>query len=365
MPPSVVRAPREVADVSAASSCDAGAGAEKRRVGPLRDLAEAQVQHLVHQLPHVIAPIVFGRPLRQPRALVQHRDVAGLGLGVGGDVDKRLGVRGHLAVRLGRGGSRRRQRRKQLAHLRDDRRRVDVADDDDGHAVGTIPGLVEVLQARGGEAAQDLGRADRDAFGVPRLVVEDRRLLLEDAPRRALPQPPLFDHHAAFLVDLDRVERHAAGKVGERQQSLVDQALLVGRHLQHVDGLVKRGVGVDVRAEARAGGLEERDQLAGLEVLRAVERHVLEQVREPALVVVFEQRPGLHRQPHQHALFRAGVLAHVVAQAVGQRPDGHRRVGRQRAGEGDGRGGRRLRRQHGGRAEGQGQNGRNQASHAL
>ena len=71
----------------------------------------------------------------------------------------------------------------------------------------------------------------------------------------------------------------------------------------------------------------------GLKCCRAVERHVLEQVRQPALVVVFEHGAGLHRQPHQHAFFRARVLAHVVAQAIGQRPDGHGRVGRQRAGE--------------------------------
>ena len=48
-----------------------------------------------------------------------------------------------------------------------------------------------------------------------------------------------------------------------------------------------------MRAEARADRLEERHQLAGLEVLGAVERHVLEEVREPALVVVFLDAPTL------------------------------------------------------------------------
>ena len=37
-----------------------------------------------------------------------------------------------------------------------------------------------------------------------------------------------------FLVDFFRVERHAAGEVGEREQALVDQARLVGGDLQHV-----------------------------------------------------------------------------------------------------------------------------------
>ena len=64
-----------------------------------------------------------------------------------------------------------------------------------------------------------------------------------------------------------------------------------------------------MRPEPRAGRLEVRDQLAGLEVRAAVERHVLEHVREPLLVVGLVERSGLDRQPQQHALGRAPVLA--------------------------------------------------------
>ena len=58
----------------------------------------------------------------------------------------------------------------------------------------------------------------------------------------------------------------------------------------------------------------------------AVERHVLEHVREAALVVVFEHRAGLDRQSQQDAPFRPGVPADVVGEAVRQPADGDRLV---------------------------------------
>ena len=42
------------------------------------------------------------------------------------------------------------------------------------------------------------------------------------------------------------------------------------------------------------------DALAG-EVLRAFEQHVLDEVRQPLLVVVFEDRSGLDDEPQLHA----------------------------------------------------------------
>ena len=91
---------------------------------------------------------------------------------------------------------------------------------------------------------------------------------------------------------------------------------LVGRHLEHVDGLVEAGVGVDVGAEAHAERLDERHELLLGKVLGAVEGHVLDEVREPALVVVFENRAGVDDEPELGALLRLLVGADVVVQAV-------------------------------------------------
>ena len=52
--------------------------------------------------------------------------------------------------------------------------------------------------------------------------------------------------------------------------------------------------------------------------LRAVERHVLDEVREPALVVFFHQRAGVDDEPELGAALGFLVGPHVVADAVRQ-----------------------------------------------
>ena len=68
----------------------------------------------------------------------------------------------------------------------------------------------------------------------------------------------------------------------------------------------------------------------GLKFCGAVERHVLEEVRETALVGLFLQRTRVHRQPQRDALGRTPVVADEELEAVGQLPGPHGRIHRQR-----------------------------------
>ena len=106
----------------------------------------------------------------------------------------------------------------------------------------------------------------------------------------------------------------------------VDDGGIVGGNLQLVDRLVEARVGIDMRAEAHARRLQERDDVLLREVSRAVESHVLDEVREPSLIVVFENRSRVDHQPELGAALRLLILADVVAQAVRQRADGDPRV---------------------------------------
>jgi hypothetical protein len=115
------------------------------------------------------------------------------------------------------------------------------------------------------------------------------------------------------------------------QHAFLDVPGPIGGDLEHVDGFVERRRGIDVRAEARADRFEERYQLARLEVLRAVEGHVLEKMREAALVRVFLNGARVDGQPHGDTFFRTVVVADEITQPVRQPPGAHRRVNRERA----------------------------------
>ena len=80
------------------------------------------------------------------------------------------------------------------------------------------------------------------------------------------------------------------------------------------------------------------------EVPGSIERHVLDEVRQTPLVVVFEDRPRVDDQPQLGSILRPLVGSDVVAQPVVQSADDHSRIEGQRgtvqrALSGSGRGG--------------------------
>jgi hypothetical protein len=116
--------------------------------------------------------------------------------------------------------------------------------------------------------------------------------------------------------------------VFEDEQRPLDDRRVVGRDLQLIDGLIEARIGVDVRAEPHAGRLQKRDHILLREVTRAVEAHVLDEVCEPALVVVLENRAGIDDEAELGASLRLLILAEVVAKTVRQRADGDPRIDR-------------------------------------
>src|SRR5437773_10955569 len=85
--------------------------------------------------------------------------------------------------------------------------------------------------------------------------------------------------------------------VFEDEQRPVDYRGIAGGDLQLVHRLVEARVRVDVRTETHAERLHEAaDVLLGKEQ-RAVEAHMLEKVRQAALVFVFEHRVRIVDEP--------------------------------------------------------------------
>jgi hypothetical protein len=82
------------------------------------------------------------------------------------------------------------------------------------------------------------------------------------------------------------------------------------------------------------GRLEKRDDFLLREVGRAVEAHVLHEVREPALIVILENRSCVDDEPELGPGLRILVGTHVVPHAVGERADRDPRIDGNRLSEG-------------------------------
>src|SRR5262249_14733239 len=146
----------------------------------------------------------------------------------------------------------------------------DVAHSDDRHSFRTVPRVVERAETGHRRAADDFGLPNWESGRVPRVIEDDRNLLVANARTGAKSTAPFLDHHAPLFVHFLRVEREAAGEVGERRQTFRDDLALVGRQFEHVDGLVEARRRIDVRPEPGADTLEVAEHLARLEVFAAV-----------------------------------------------------------------------------------------------
>jgi hypothetical protein len=297
---------------------------------------ESVVEHGEIEVTHEITAVVPHRRGDLVRRLEPERDARPCRLGIGGDRDQRLFVGRDVED-----GRRPRLRgpfevAEVLADQRLHLRRVDIADRDDGHVIGRVPVAIKGPQPVVRRLLDHLGQADGQPVCVARAMEDDRELFAPDAIACSKSKPPLLEHDTALLVDLLIGERRAPRKVGQGGDPPIQQRVAIARNVERVDRLVERGVRVRIGAEAQANRLEVGHQLVRFEVGRAIEVHVLVQMREAALVVGLRRGTDIHGKSQVHPSLRLVVRADEIAQAVGQHAGAHAGIQRQRVPHGHG-----------------------------
>ena len=238
-------------------------------------------------------------------------------------VERRNGAERRLGLRRGAGfeGC---ERRHDLALHRGG---FDVAHHDDDHLFRAIPRVPEFHKTFARRPLDDFLQADRHA-GRQTSRAQDKLELGElRAVGDRVARPLLTEDDAPFLFDFLRPEEQPARIIGQDAQAFSQRGLLRIGQLQHILRAVQTRGGVGIAAETHTHALEKLDQRAGSKVLAAVERHVFEEMRDPALVVLLVQRTGEHEQPQRSPALGLAVRVDDVAQSVLQHAEFRRRVG--------------------------------------
>ena len=308
----------------------AGTSADERRFRLERELTKSLVQHLVVKTLEQIPTKIAHGTRRTTFALPEHAHRRAAQLLVGGDRDQG----GVVGRHRGNGAGARALSWRDSAERGTDQRfeffRICVSDGHYGHEVWPVPIAPESPERRRVGLLQDFRFADRQPFGVARATEDHGKLLVTEPFASAESGPPLRQHHATLGHHLGGIEQNARGHVTEKTEALLENACAVGRHRQDVHGLVEAGERIQIGAEAHADRLEVLHDIVLREGLRAVEGHVLDEMRKATLVVVFQNGTGIHDQSQFSTLLGLCVASDVVANAVRQRADLDRRIDRQR-----------------------------------
>ena len=212
---------------------------------------------------------------------------------------------------------------------------VDVAHDDDALQVGTVPLVVVVADGLVGEVVDDVDAADGHTVGVLGVGVHHGLRFRVEAHDAAVTAAPLFVDDAAFLVYLLVFQQYGVAPVVQDEEAGVHDILVFGRHVADViHRFVHTGIGVQVGSEldafAFAPGNDARVLVVTGEVLGAVEAHVLQEVRQAALLRFFLNGTHLLGDVEFHPMLGQGVVADIIGQSVFQLADAYLFVHRDR-----------------------------------
>ena len=162
-------------------------------------------------------------------------------------------------------------------------------------------------------------QSDGEALSVFAVRIECFKVTLQHTVHSRGAQAPLLVYHATLLVNLLGVEGKPRRPVTQYEQTAVERALTAGRHIVDVvNGLVDTGIGIQVGAKFHTNAATILYQGVALEVVAAVESHVLKEVGQSALTLVFLYRAHLLRDVEVGTMLRPVIIPDIIGKAITQ-----------------------------------------------
>src|SRR5438067_1734649 len=165
----------------------------------------------------------------------------------------------------------------------------EVAHRNHHHFLRSIPRVPEIEEAFAPRLCDNFRQPDSKATREQRSSKHCLELRDKIAVAGGIARSFLRQNNASLLVDLLVAQKQSAGVVAENPHSLYHGSVIRMCQLQLVDRAIEAGVGVDISSESHPHPLKELHERAWRVMRAAVERHVLEKMRETSLVVLLVQ----------------------------------------------------------------------------
>ena len=123
--------------------------------------------------------------------------------------------------------------------------------------------------------------------------------------------------HTAFGVDLLSEQEQVVGPVmQDKQAGVLDTFTCHGHIVDVVYSLVSGGVCVQILSEFHTYAFKPVDEILSGKISCAVEAHVLKEVSQTALIIIFKNRAYFLSNVEVSLTFRIVVVADVISKAI-------------------------------------------------
>ena len=194
--------------------------------------------------------------------------------------------------------------------------RIHIPDNGHRHQGGTVPTGIEVPEILDGTVLDHQRIADGLAGGKAGIAQDFLQEGVAGVLARLAALQALGKDDAALLLDLDGVDGQSPRPVAQDQEGGVHQGGVARRQLQFIHRLPIGSMGIQIRAESRPVALQHPYDAVIRKMLRAVEGHMLQEMRQAPLAFFLVEGPRLHEKPVHRLAFRIGVLEDIIGEAV-------------------------------------------------
>ncbi len=201
--------------------------------------------------------------------------------------------------------------------------RVHIADDDQHAALRRVIVPIICFQSFRRRGLDHLHRADGVTLGDDRVRIQEGVIRVEEAPDRRVAEALFAQDNAALAINRLAVEDHFRSGFTQQEQAHIQHVFGIAGQIQLIAHHFAPGEGVGVRTKRQPVTLQQRHHLAFRHVSGAVERHVLDEVRQTALIILFSQRPHIKHHAQGRRAGRGVVFQNRVAKPVLQHAIAH------------------------------------------
>ena len=296
--------------------------AGERRFGIQRQFRETVIEHIADQAAQHIDHVCLCGTLEHLGQLIElilHSDTAAFRLGVGNDYYQRFLVVVHRVDRALTIVGTTRYVRPEGFDLRLNTIHIDVTHYNNSLIIRAIPFLIIVTQCLILKIIDHRRVPDHISFRVLRARVHARVHLFPYAPARGASGTPFLQDDATLSVYLLVQKQQAAAPIVHDEQRAIHDTRTISRHIgETIDRLINRGISIDVSTEVHTHRFKIIDDSFAGEMLGTIECHMLQEVRQTVLVILFEDSTNRLRDVELSTLLGLLIMTDIIGQSVFQ-----------------------------------------------
>ena len=176
--------------------------------------------------------------------------------------------------------------------------RGDIANDDKSHPGRRVVPLVKIDETLARSRLDHLFGADGEAFRDPRIRQNFSKLLLHQAGPDRVATHLFRENHAALFIDFFTRDERPVAKIPHHGKGQLHGVFRQIRQIEHVHRFIKGSECVDVGSEGDPQALHLWNKFVHTVVFRSIKNHVLQKMRQAALIIRLHQRSGGNVQPY-------------------------------------------------------------------